>query len=643
MQNSVDPGYRKTLHALVCSGKRILSAIFILLFTAGFYSEAKALPPGVPDMDKSVITVVKGISNADGIEQNIVVAHVVDSDGNPVDGVTVYFRAMPGNVTVAVTTGGAAGPGNARLELARETVGTVDISARVGSSYFKDEVSVVFIEPEKSVLVVVADGAKPNNTDQNTVMAIVRDDNGDPVANQSVTFTIVSGTGTFVGTQTLTTDANGQAVISLTSNVEGPVTISATINTPTPTLIENTITVNFVIPRSYLEVVDGEAIANDVDVTTVRARIFDANGDPLAGATVKFTMADGTAVFVGSDQLVTDAMGYVTINLQSNVANIVHITATANGTPIVNGSPAEVEFIPGPIAITELIIDTDNADADGVAQNTLHVHVTDQNGNPIANADVTFSYTGVATPGGPLTVQTDAQGNATITFTSTTVGDVEVSATVNGVPVQIGNPSTVKFTNFPDPQNPQTIIYVVTDNALANNTATNSVAVRVIDNLGNPMAGAVIVFTIASGDATITGSQTVVTDANGNATILLTSATVGEVTITATADGRQIINGSPARVRFTQENVWVPGVFTPNGDGTNDVVRPIVNGIFNLQYFNIYNRWGNLLFTTNNITQGWDGRFKGVMQPNETYLWIMVGTNAANERVQKRGMISLVR
>src|SRR5689334_14222076 len=100
MQNSVNPGYRKTLHALVCSGKRILSAIILLLFTAGFHNEAKALPPGVPDMNATTLTIVKKVSSADGIEQNIVVAHVVDEYGNPVDGVIVYFRAMPGNVTV---------------------------------------------------------------------------------------------------------------------------------------------------------------------------------------------------------------------------------------------------------------------------------------------------------------------------------------------------------------------------------------------------------------------------------------------------------------------------------------------------------------------------------------------------------------
>jgi adhesin/invasin len=641
MQSSVNPGYRKTLRALMGPGKRILSAILVLLFTTGFYNEANALPPGVPDMghNDTRITVIKKVSKADGIEQNIVVAHVVDSDGNPVDGVTVYFRAMPGNVTVAVTTGGAAGSGNARLELARESVGTVTITARVGGTYFENEETVVFVDPEESVLVILIDNARPNNLDQNVVRAIVRDDDGNVVANQSVTFNIVSGTGTFIGSQTITTNANGEADISLVSTVEGLVTISATINSATPTVIANTVTVTFRMPRSFLRVVEREAIADDVDLTTVMAVIYDENGERLPGATVKFTMADGTAVFVGSDELVTDLNGIVVINLQSTLVNIVHITATANGVPIIEGSPAEVEFVPGPPARTELIVDVDNADADGVAQNVVRVRVTDQYGNGVPGVNVAFTYTGDATAGGPLTLTTDEDGNAVLTLTSTTVGTVDVSATADGAPVQFGNPSTVRFTTYPD----ETSLHVVTNNATANNTATNSVRAHVVDNLGNPMAGAVVVFTITSGDATIITPQPVVTDVNGNAIILLTSGTVGEVTITATADGRPIVNGSPARIKFTQENLWVPPVFTPNGDGTNDVIRPIVNGVFNLQYFNIYNRWGNLLFTTNNITQGWDGRFKGVMQPNETYLWIIVGTNAANERVQKRGMISLVR
>jgi gliding motility-associated-like protein len=525
------------------------------------------------------------------------------------------------------------------LELAREMVGEVQITARVGSINFQNEVTVVFIEVEKSMLVAVKDVAKPDEIDQNIVRAIVRDDDGNLVANQSVTFNIISGTGEFVGTQTLITDANGEADIAIISDVEGSVTIGAIVNTPTPTPIENTVTVVFEKEKSRLIVDKDQAVANDVDVTTVRAIVVDANGNRLENATVKFTITDGTAVFVGSDELITDATGTVVINLQSPVAGVVHITATANGVPIIVNSPAEVRFVPGPVDRIELIIDANNADADGIAQNVVRVHVSDANGNAIPNEDVVFSFAGIAVAGGALTLETDENGNAVLPLTSTTVGDVTVTATVNGVPVVIGSPAIVSFTNYPD----QMQLFVVDNNALANNTATNSVRAHIVDNLGNPMAGAVVVFTIASGDATIITPQPVTTDANGDAIIYLTSGTVGDVTITATADGRPIVTGSPAPLKFTEENIWVPRVFTPNGDGTNDVVRPIRNGIFNMQYFNIYNRWGNLLFTTNDINAGWDGRFKGAMQPNETYLWIIVGTNANNERVQKRGMLTLVR
>ncbi|MBO9573804.1 MAG: Ig-like domain-containing protein, partial [Chitinophagaceae bacterium] len=330
-----------------------------------------------------------------------------------------------------------------------------------------------------------------------------------------------------------------------------------------------------------------------------------------------------------------------------NTKGTVAITATVNGTPITNGSPAEIEFVAGPPdlsnPLTQIIIDANDADADGVAENVVRVHVVDANGNPVANQTVTFSYTGVATAGGPLTVTTDANGDAVLRLTSTTVGVVSVTADLSGTPIPNGSPAAVTFTVFPDPSNPETYIVVVTDNAFANNTATNSIRAHVVDNQGNPMPGAQVVFTITSGDATIITTQPLVTDANGDAIIYLTSGKAGFVTVTATADGKNITNGSPAKVRFTEENIWVPKVFTPNGDGTNDIVRPIVNGVFNLTYFNIYNRWGNLLFTTNNITEGWDGKFKGVMQPNETYMWIILGTNSNNERVQKRGMISLVR
>jgi gliding motility-associated-like protein len=96
-------------------------------------------------------------------------------------------------------------------------------------------------------------------------------------------------------------------------------------------------------------------------------------------------------------------------------------------------------------------------------------------------------------------------------------------------------------------------------------------------------------------------------------------------------------------VQFAPINIYVPRVFTPNGDGTNDVLKPILVGIANFHYFNVYNRWGNLVFTTQDANQGWDGRFKGVPQPIESYLWIAEGIDTNGKTIVAKGVVSLVR
>ena len=90
-------------------------------------------------------------------------------------------------------------------------------------------------------------------------------------------------------------------------------------------------------------------------------------------------------------------------------------------------------------------------------------------------------------------------------------------------------------------------------------------------------------------------------------------------------------------------NIYVPKVFTPNSDGTNDVLKPILVGIQTFHYFSVYNRWGNLIYTTQDPNQGWDGTFKGVAQPVETYLWIAEGIDVNGKKIVQKGMTSLVR
>ena len=72
-------------------------------------------------------------------------------------------------------------------------------------------------------------------------------------------------------------------------------------------------------------------------------------------------------------------------------------------------------------------------------------------------------------------------------------------------------------------------------------------------------------------------------------------------------------------------DVVVPNAFTPNHDGKNDFLRPILMGIKELRYFRIYNRWGQLLFETQNERPGWDGTFKGNKLPSQAVVWTLEG------------------
>ncbi|HKC69429.1 MAG TPA: PKD domain-containing protein, partial [Bacteroidia bacterium] len=91
-------------------------------------------------------------------------------------------------------------------------------------------------------------------------------------------------------------------------------------------------------------------------------------------------------------------------------------------------------------------------------------------------------------------------------------------------------------------------------------------------------------------------------------------------------------------------SVDVPTAFTPNGDGTNDIVYVAGWGIKSLQYFKIYNRWGELVFESNDIKVGWDGTYKGTPQNMETYVYqVSVTTFISQDPIVKKGYIKLLR
>jgi gliding motility-associated-like protein len=94
---------------------------------------------------------------------------------------------------------------------------------------------------------------------------------------------------------------------------------------------------------------------------------------------------------------------------------------------------------------------------------------------------------------------------------------------------------------------------------------------------------------------------------------------------------------------FRGSGINVPTAFTPNNDGLNDVLRPAYKGIKTLDHFSVYNRWGKALFSTKNITHGWNGNYDGTKQPSGAYVWILKATDYEGKVYELKGTSVLIR
>ena len=90
-------------------------------------------------------------------------------------------------------------------------------------------------------------------------------------------------------------------------------------------------------------------------------------------------------------------------------------------------------------------------------------------------------------------------------------------------------------------------------------------------------------------------------------------------------------------------DIYVPSAFTPNGDGRNDVLHVIAPGLKQLDYFRVYNRWGQVVFESKDLLKGWDGRINGQLPETGVYVWIMRGVNYLGDVIGRRGTVTLIR
>ena len=93
-----------------------------------------------------------------------------------------------------------------------------------------------------------------------------------------------------------------------------------------------------------------------------------------------------------------------------------------------------------------------------------------------------------------------------------------------------------------------------------------------------------------------------------------------------------------------EPNLFYPKAFTPDNQGPmeNEVFKVFGQFIVNFE-MKIFNRWGEMLFTTKDINQGWDGKFKGITQPEGTYAFIANITDLAGRKSTRSGSVVLLK
>jgi gliding motility-associated-like protein len=88
--------------------------------------------------------------------------------------------------------------------------------------------------------------------------------------------------------------------------------------------------------------------------------------------------------------------------------------------------------------------------------------------------------------------------------------------------------------------------------------------------------------------------------------------------------------------------LFIADAFSPNGDGVNDVLYVRGNGVAELDFL-VYNRWGQKVFESQDVNQGWDGTFKGKALNSEVFVYYIKAISKQGEEIEMKGDVSLVR
>ncbi|HLF44860.1 MAG TPA: PKD domain-containing protein [Chitinophagaceae bacterium] len=113
--------------------------------------------------------------------------------------------------------------------------------------------------------------------------------------------------------------------------------------------------------------------------------------------------------------------------------------------------------------------------------------------------------------------------------------------------------------------------------------------------------------------------------------------------LTATTNEGCVVMDTVNLKVFKGSGIFVPTGFTPNNDGKNDVLRPVYFDITKIHFFRIYNRWGQMVFSSTKPGEGWDGKINGIPQPAGTYVWLLKAEDLAGKLYEMKGISTIIR
>ena len=507
---------------------------------AGVYQLTATLENG--DSMQQTVTYVPNVANAeitlaaskdpviaDNNDLTTLTATVADTEGNAIANTEVTFT-LPEDVKANFTLsdGGkvitdAEGKAKVTLKGTKAGAHTVTASMTGGKS---EQLVVNFIADTLTAQVnlnVTEDNFIANNVGMTRLQATVTDGNGNPLANEAVTFTLpadVSASFTLGQGGSAITDINGKAEVTLSGTKSGTYPVTVSVNnygvsdTKQVTLIADAGTAKLASLTSVYSFV-----VSTTEGATMTASVTDANGNPVEGIKVNFR---GTSVTLSSTSVETDDQVFAEILVTSTEVGLKTVSAS------LADKPTEVisRLLNAKVDVNSATI-TSQEIPEGqvmVAQDiAVKAHVNDQFGNPVTHQPATFS----AAPSSQMiisqnTVSTNTQGVAEVTITPERNGSYTVKASLaNGASLE-------KQLEAIDEKLTLTSSPLIGVNAPKGATLTATLT----SANGTPVEGQVINFSVTLEGATLSGGK-VRTNSSGQAPVVLTSNKVGTYTVTA--------------------------------------------------------------------------------------------------------------